>query len=821
MPTSPEVLDAFLDKVDSWRDMLAGNIALRNKDLSQEDLNSAVGRTISRLVFLRICRQRGIEPYGRLQSLWDGAGVYDRLVGPFRRADELNHRLLIDDHPLKTIVKGLCSSDDPDAPSLFSAETLGRVHERFLGKAIRLTRDRRVVVEADPGAKKAGGVYYTPGYVVDYIVRQAVGRKGEGGRGKAEGGGRRVRVLDPACGSGWFLIRAYEFLLEWYRQWYVRTDPEKYARGGRPRLCRDPGGDWRLTAAERKRILLANIHGVDVDRQAVEVTRLALLLVACEGQRRLPRHECLLNELSANVKCGNALTGPDLDRRQPDPPDRRHIHGAGGFDWRAEFPAVFEGNKPGFDAVIGNPPYRRELGHKHLLDEIALTDFGKRNGRPRMDLWYYFAHRGLELLEADGILSFIVSAYWTAGTGAEKLIRTLRETVHVDELFCLGKLKVFSGVAAAHMIMCLSKRRSERPTKIKLVGPTSETSAEPFLAGRSPVLVFEKTRQQLFRHNVIDLQPPAEELMAKLDRHEPLSGRPGTSGRLGIVRQGIAENPASINAKTNRQYADRWRVGEGVFALRAEEVERLGLSEAERKLLRPYHDLCDVGRYRLAARPSLALIYSTRHTSPDIDAYPRIREHLSRFRAIMEKRRETRKGTNRWWHLHWPRDERLWEAPKILSVQMAARPTFVPAFEPTYVPFSMNVFVPPDAGSEHLNYICGLLNSRLTWKWLEHHAKRRGVGLEINGRVLSRVPVRRIDFSDRAEVARHDRMVRLVEEMLSLHGQLHSAGTAGEKAALQRRINAIDHRIDRLVYELYDLTGEEIAVVEEATGRSI
>ena len=192
MPASPEVLDAFLDKVDSWRDMLAGNIALRNKDLSQEDLNSAVGRTISRLVFLRICRQRGIEPYGRLQSLWDGTGIYNRLVGPFRRADELNHRLLIDDQPLKTIVKGLCSSDDPDAPSLFSAETLGRVHERFLDKAIRLVGDRRVVVEDDPGEKKAGGVYYTPGCVVDYIVRQAVGRKGgrrkgEGGRGRAEG----------------------------------------------------------------------------------------------------------------------------------------------------------------------------------------------------------------------------------------------------------------------------------------------------------------------------------------------------------------------------------------------------------------------------------------------------------------------------------------------------------------------------------------------------------------------------------------------------------------------------------------------------------
>ena len=248
--------------------------------------------------------------------------------------------------------------------------------------------------------------------------------------------------------------------------------------------------------------------------------------------------------------------------------------------------------------------------------------------------------------------------------------------------------------------------------------------------------------------------------------------------------------------------------------MRPEEAARLRLTAAEKKLLRPYYDLCDLGRYSLAATPSLALIYSTRTTCPDIEAYPNLRAHLVRFRDIMEMRRETRNGANSWWHLHWPRDETLWESAKILSVQMGARPAFVPVEQPVYVPFSVNVFVPFETTNEHLYYITALLNSRLMWKWYRHHAKRRGIGLEINGNVLARTPIRTINFSDAADEARHERAVSLVAAMLAAKRQLAGAGTDAERSLYERRCAALDAQIDALVYELYALTPPEIALVE-------
>src|ERR1017187_6310329 len=112
------------------------------------------------------------------------------------------------------------------------------------------------------------------------------------------------------------------------------------------------------------------------------------------------------------------------------------------------------------------------------MDDIASTPFGLKYRAPRMDLWYYFVHRGLELLRPSGVLSFIVNAYWTAGTGAGKLITALRDTTHVDEIFSFGKLAVFQGVSGQHMVMRITKARSKAATTIKLVSPTSESSAE-------------------------------------------------------------------------------------------------------------------------------------------------------------------------------------------------------------------------------------------------------------------------------------------------------------------------------------------------------
>ena len=772
----PAAGDVLLAETEACWALLASGIARCHRELPLGELQLAARHVVELLVFLRLCEARGLFSRAGLDSLIEGRGtdrplsdlprLAERGLGPgLFRGDASDGRgspgqsgladVRIHPQALRAVVSRLSDLGLARDPGTCRPELLGAIHERLLGRRLRPEADGRFRIARSPETRKNGGVYYTPEYVTGYIVSQAVGQR-LGDRPSGSAGRLDLEILDPACGCGSFLLAACRCLVAWSRRHGV-PDPARHVAG--------------------------KLHGVDLDPDAVLAARRSLWLemmggepagqdgLRQTGQQPVSRH--LVDVLAANVRCGDVLTdsAPDL------------------HDGR-------------FDVVIGNPPYRRERNSKHLLDRIAAMPFGRRYRTPRMNLSYYFVHRSLELVKPGGTVSFIVGSYWTSGQGAEKLHRVLRESAHVEEIFLLDGLKVFDGVSGRHMILRVTKGAGRGPTTIKRPGATSHVDAEPFVRGTAPVVVFQKDRDQLFRGGRIDVEPACDELLAKLARGTPL-------GALGKVRQGIAENPANVTRKTNERHGSLWEPGEGVFAVTHEELARLDLPARERRLIRPYHDLGDLGRYFLAGEPSLALIYTTARTCPEIDRYPAVGAHLARFRPIMEARRETRRGTRRWWQLHWPREESLWRSPKIVALQMAARPAFVPAAEPVYVPFSANVFVPRADTREHLYYLTALLNSRLMWKWYSHHAKRRGVGLEINGHVLAQTPIRRIDFSSPEEKSRHDRLVALVERMLRQQRRLRKA-REDERAEVTERIARVDHQIDALVYELYRLEKGDI-----------
>ena len=401
-----QVDTAFLQEIQRWRELLARNIALRNAELPQRELNFAVQRTIDRIIFLRITEDRGIEPYGRLMALQNGTQVYQRLCQLFHQADDrynsglfyfrpekgrsdegldrLTTNLVIDDRVLKDIFKNLYYPDSPYEFSVLPADILGQVYEQFLGQVIRLTAGHRAKVEEKPEVKKAGGVYYTPTYIVDYIVEQTVGQLVAGKNPGPKGAVSNLKILDPACGSGSFLLGAYQFLLDWHLEAY-QEEGNKWSQGRTPRIYQTAPGEWRLTTDERKRILLNNIYGVDIDAQAVEVTKLSLLLKVLEEEssqtlatQLMMFQERALPDLGNNIKCGNSLIGPDFYQGQQlallDEEEQYRINV---FDWMTEFPQIMKAG--GFDAVIGNPPYVfgrdwRALG----IDDDVKTYLGTR-----------------------------------------------------------------------------------------------------------------------------------------------------------------------------------------------------------------------------------------------------------------------------------------------------------------------------------------------------------------------------------------------------------------------------------------------------------
>ena len=185
--------------------------------------------------------------------------------------------------------------------------------------------------------------------------------------------------------------------------------------------------------------------------------------------------------------------------------------------------------------------------------------------------------------------------------------------------------------------------------------------------------------------------------------------------------------------------------------LSSAELETLKLSAAERELVRPYYSAVEVERFWQPTVPRQWLLYLTRQTAPDLSALPNIERHLIRFRPILEQRRETRQGKIAWWHLHWPRESRLFEEPRILALQMAKEPRFAYVESPTYVGFSVNVIVDrPDSIKNEpstnwtLESLAVILNSRCAANWFDAHAKRRGVKLDITGTTLKQFPLPKI-----------------------------------------------------------------------------
>ena len=264
--------DDFLNSIENWRKLLALNIASRNPELSEKDLNFAVQMIIDRIIFLRICEDRGIQDYEELKIAASQDNCYKWLIKIFKDADKkynsglfhfevekdraetpdnITANLKIDDKILKDIIKDLYYPDCPYALSVISSDVLGNVYERFLGNVIRLTDGHHAKVEEKPEVRKAGGVYYTPRYIVEYIVKNTVG---EIIKDKKLNRVSDIKILDPACGSGSFLIEAYQYLLDWHLNYYLNNDPDKWKKGKEPKIFESKTG-LHLTLSERKNIL--------------------------------------------------------------------------------------------------------------------------------------------------------------------------------------------------------------------------------------------------------------------------------------------------------------------------------------------------------------------------------------------------------------------------------------------------------------------------------------------------------------------------------------------------------------------------------------
>jgi len=799
--------EAFLDEMTGWREDLARNIYKNNPDLTAKQLNEVVQRLLDRIVFIRIAEDRHIIEKRQLADAveeWQARGgkfhLFDWLNDLFHKINEdfngeifkphLSETIKIDSEVLARIIERLYPPKSPYRFDVIGVELLGSIYERYLGKTIRPTA-KTVRVEEKPEVRKAGGVYYTPKYIVDYIVKNTVGKVIEGKTPKQI---EKIRILDPACGSGSFLIGAFQYLIDYHVRYLTAHPKEAHIHPLFPDLIRDgnPSGDGpRLSVRLKARILRHNLYGVDIDPQAVEITMMSLYLKALEGEKsQLPPKQSLLPELKYNIICGNSLIGSDFYKNEQlaliDDEEASRVNV---FDWETGFPQIMKAG--GFDAVIGNPPYVRQESLAEFK-EYFQKHYDSFDGVA--DLYVYFMEKGLRLVREGGYYGIIVSSSFLRTTFAESLRAFLKKTAAVLRIVDFGGLPVFENAKDTYVcVPVLSKL--PQPKHIEAAKVTSLDFED--LDAHVKSLLYAIPQQRL--------APEAWSLKSNAE----------TS-----VFQKIMKAGQPLGDYVERRFFRGVTTGLNEAFMIDSKTRKALIAKDKRcaELIKPLVGGEDIRRW-VFHNKDLWIIFTRRGI--EIDKYPAIREHLSKWKSELTPKKVSsdkigrKPGRYKWYEIQ---DDvayyQIFESPKIIFPDIAKGPRFCLDTESNYLANTAYCLGTGD------RYLLGILNSRLFWFAISNISIPFGIRAgEYRYRLIyqymEKVPIRPINFSAPADKARHDKTVALVDRMLELNKKKHSGKLApSELDRLERDIAATDAQIDDLVYELYGITDEERKIIE-------
>jgi type I restriction-modification system DNA methylase subunit len=867
--TYQEIDDAFLEDLDGFRDALAKNFKNQNPDLDGETLTELTQRVIDRLVFLRFLEDKGIETRESVGRFGLKGPAWSDFVAASRRLDGIYNGIVYKEHPLLDSPKfavddaafaKICQELSP-ARSAYDFDKipihiLGSIYERFLGKVI-VTTDKRARVEEKPEVRKAGGVYYTPEYIVRYIVDQTVGKQIAG---KSPRQIEPLRFADIACGSGSFLLGVFDCLLRHHRDWY-NANPE---RAQKDKCILREDGAWHLSLKQRREILLHNIYGVDIDHQAVEVAQLSLYLKLLEDEttataraHQLEFHETLLPSLNKNIVCGNSLIGTDILDGQLLPPEEQRRMNTMDFEFR--FPQVFRA-KPaammlhdtpaaplgfdmpgvpmhgsyatkkkkvkaaaepapapgiedrfegGFDAIVGNPPYVRQEGLsaiKHYLE----THYESFDGTA--DLYTYFMEKCLRLLKPGGVFSYIVSSGFLRTNFGEPLRRFLKKAGTVQRIVDFGGLPVFESAKDTYVCIPIIAKGAASPsarTEICKVNTLKLPDLAAYVSEHS------------FSVPPSRLSPEAWAL--KSDAENAVFEKVMRAGEpLGEFIQ----NKLFYGLKTGLNEA---------FVVSSEQRNGIVAQQAgSAALIKPFLGGEDIRRYLVEDDGKLLIVLPNGWTRAQMSkakggttspseksawewlstAHSGIAMHLAAFTEPLRKRQDQGEF---WWELRPCDYYAYFDRPKIIFPDICKEPRFVVDRSGIYLANTAYCI-----GSDSL-YLLGVLNSRVFWFVISNISIPFGIRAgkyryRLIYQYMEKVPIRPIDESNPADKQVHDRMVKLVEQMLEAKRQWAGATTEANREYYNHRCADLDRQIDTLVYALYSLTPEEIEVVEDATG---
>lgn len=824
---------AFLKQMTKWREQLAKDVYKHNSEITVFTLNDVVQRILDRLVFIRLLEDRKIIDSRTLKEIvenWNQAkhrDIQSQLNILFKQLNQDFNGEIFKTHSCETIpydskivaeiIEELYPPKSPYNFAVIGVELLGIIYEQYLGKTIRLT-EKRIKVEEKPEVRKAGGVYYTPKWVVNYIVENTVGKLIAG---RTPDEITKLKILDPACGSGSFLIGALECLFDYHLKYYTEHPNEAKKGTLFPNLIIEKDDDGneiqRLGIIKKSQILKNNIFGVDIDPQAAEITTMSLYIKALEGEKSLPHKKELLPSLSDNIKCGNSLVGFDYTAQQTlfQDSEREKVNP---FEWKSKdtgFGKIFDENK-GFDAIIGNPPYIRIQTLKETSPKIV-DYFSKKYqsaSKGNYDIYVIFVEKATELINQKGIIGFILPSKFSNADYGEGLRKLISEKQLLKEFINFKDQQVFEEATTYTCLLFLTKspKKEFKYAEISAFeNPTSQLhSIQKNIADKNKGIQVTNLESSTISASAWQFGFGDELLLLnKLKSQKIRLGDIASNMFQGIVTSADPIYLLEVKGKDKNGLID-------VFSKHLQKNVKI-----ESEILHPLLKGQEIKRYSVPNWKYVLLFPYNIENGPRLitdkefeKKYPKAWQYLLENKKTLENREKGKMKGDRWYAYVYPKNQTLFSKPKIMTQVLANKASFTYDKEGKYYfvgggnAGGYGVKLKPESELSPY-YITGLLNSKL----LDFYLKKistpfRGGFYSYAKRFIEQLPIYVPNKNDSKNIEKCQEIRFLAEKIIELNKKISST------PQIQREAKVYEEKIDNLVYKLYDLTQEEIEIVE-------
>ncbi len=831
-----EIDEAFLSKLEEYRKDLAKMFKRKNQHLTSDDLTEAVQRTLDRLVFIRFLEDKLIEPSTILDKFGEKPHAWKQFIAKCREFDKSYNGIIFKENPLldsasfevdDSVFLKVCDDfADKYSPYHFNyipIHILGSIYERFLGNVIVATA-KRATIEPKPEVRKAGGVFYTPQYIVNYIVENTVGAllqsspPYEGGVSAASADGvvlssppkkpakagtqnvtpadvAKMRFADIACGSGSFLLGVYDYLLRWHTKYYNTGKGKKEAK--KDGCITNDDGTFALSFEQKREILVNNIYGVDIDRQAYEVTQLSLFLKLLDEETQgtsrqfLTGHrESLLPSLNQNIVCGNALVDWDISSgdlfEQLDQEKERKLNP---MSFEQKFPKIMADG--GFDAIVGNPPWGADFTETELeYFRVHHVEIIVR----MIDSFMYFVRQALTKIRPLGYFGMIIPDVVLYQLDNEKLRGLLLANTNLKRLINTGDVFVKVTRPTAIIIFENAKPIEGSKHRIKIADLSSIARKEKEKVFTLGLAYEEISQNALLAINGLTFVTSGYEKYVVLNK---------------IFAQKVVD-------LVNLVDSDGIQRGVSPDLKKAFIVDTPTIVECELEhtnIVKVLTGGKQVKRFQVL-KNDLNLIYTS--NSDDFSRLPNICEYIAQFKSEITCK-EVAQKKHSIYALHRARDKNIFTKPeKILGVITEDEIIVTIDNSGTFVTDGLYLFAP--TVGINAKFLVGILNTKLFVFIYRLLASEKGrVLAQVKPTILNKLPIRDLDLVNNAdEKALHDQIVRAVEQIMETKQKLSAAVNEKDVEFWTNKCDMLEKTIDQAVYKLYDLTHDEIKLIEQA-----